>query len=268
MAESESGVYAGENSGRAMKQRHGKPARHERWTQGNGAGVLQIGGVDFPPFGGNTPEIALLVNGAPLIIDFHDGGSIGRFAFLVNDAQPQSVAEVERRAASGFVDEAPLSEQIAPLLALMDNGNYTLTLAPLDSETVVCSFDEYDSKTGRSMWYYPWSFPRDGYNHRSPVLLLTQWEISFFDEIIERYVVAINRGEYPALISVGAKDVPARFLLDGHHKMAAYRKCGKAPVVLHIEAEQMSALSPELTIDKNQSSDELLRCLEKQATSH
>ena len=252
-----------------MKQRHGKPARHESWTQTDGAGVLQIGGVEFLPFGGNTPEIALLMNGMPLIIDFHDGGgSIGRFAFLVDDAQPEIVAEVERRAALGFVDGALLSEQIAPLLALLDNGDYTLTLAPLDPETVVCSFDEYDSKTGRSMWYYPWSYPHDGYNHRSPVLLLTQWEMSLSDEIVERYVVAINRGEYPALITVGAKDVPARFLLDGHHKRAAYAKCGKVPVVLHIEAEQMSALSPELTIGENQSSNELMARLEERATAH
>ena len=252
-----------------MKNRHGKPARQESWTQTNGAGVLQIGGVEFQTFGGNTLEIALLLNGEPLVIDFHDGGgSIGRFAFLVDDAQPEIVAQVEHHAALGFVDEVPLSEQIAPLLALMDNGDYTLTLAPLDSETVVCSFDEYDSKTGRSMWYYPWSYPRDGYNHRSPVLLLTQWEMALSDETIERYVVAINRGEYPALISMGAKDVPARFLLDGHHKMAAYRKCGKVPVVLHIEAEQMSALLPELTIDENQSSDELLARLEKRAIAH
>ena len=249
-----------------MKQRHGKPARYERWTQTNGAGVLQIGGVEFTPFGGNTLEIALLLNGAPLIIDFHDGGgSIGRFAFLVDDAQPELVADVESRAASGFVDEAPLSEQIAPLLASLDNGDYTLTLAPLEAETVICSFNEYDSKTGRSMWYYPWSYPRDGYNHRSPVLLLTQWEMLLSDEIVERYVVAINRGEYPVLISVGARDVPARFLLDGHHKRAAYAKCGKVPVVLHIEADKMASLPSEFSIGENQSSDELLRRLEKDA---
>lgn len=206
--------------------------RREEWQQNQGEGVLEVRGGEM--------EIALFVNGAPLIYDDADcAGSVGRFtAFLAVDNPLNTVSSIEEAAAHGFVDAAPLHRQIAPLLQLLPNGQYLLTLeqVPPGYSSPVLS-DYYfgpnwkEGEQTDAIWYYP----DYGYSTWKPVLLWTQPESSLRDDTINKYLSLIEQGERPALITIGAKDHAARFILDGHHKLFAYWCCGVRPHTLHIE---------------------------------
>lgn len=206
--------------------------RQEIFTQTQGENKLELRGGSL--------EIALFVEGAPLIYDAADcAGSIGRFTVLLEGIHPQLTAQIEACAAAGFAEEAPLNEQIAPLLKLLPNGKYTLTLAPMREGSLEYAFDDYQYDE-TSLWYIPYAH-LPGYQI-ADVYLGTQPESSLHDEIINRYLDSIDSGARPALITLGAKNHVARFVLDGHHKWFAYWCCGVTPVVLHIQAEEISPI--------------------------
>ena len=209
--------------------------KQEIWTQTEGESKLEVRGGSL--------EIALFVNGAPLIYDAADcAGSIGRFVVLLDDTRPNLTTEIEAAAASGFAADAPLNQQIAPLLKLLPNGNYALTLAPMRAGSLQYAFDDYQHNE-TSLWYIPYAH-LPGYQI-ADVYLGTQPESSLFNETINRYLAAIDNGERPALITLGAKNHVARFVLDGHHKWMAYWCCGIEPMVLNIEAKKMAPISYE-----------------------
>ena len=209
--------------------------KRELWTQTEGEAKLEVRG--------GALEIALFVEGAPLIFDAADcAGSVGRFTVLLEETRPTIARQIETAAASGFAADAPLSQQIAPLLKLLPNGRYSLTLAPMRQGSLQYAFDDYQHNE-TSLWYLPYAH-LPGYQI-ADVYLGTQPESSLRDATINRYLAAIDSGERPALIALGAKNHVARFILDGHHKLMAYWCCGIEPIVLNIEAEKMVPISYE-----------------------
>ena len=109
--------------------------RSEHFTQTAGAGQLEVRGGPL--------ESALFVGGAPLIFDAADcSGSIGRFTVLLGETRPELDAQIEAAAASGFASDAPLFEQIAPLLKLLPNGEYDLTLGPMEPSSEVMNCEQ------------------------------------------------------------------------------------------------------------------------------
>ena len=213
--------------------------RQEKFIQSQGENKLEMRRGPL--------EIALFIEGTPLIYDAADcAGSIGRFTVMLEDVHPQITTQIETAAASGFVDLAPSSEQIAPLMRLLTNGEYTLTLASMREGSLQYAFDDYQYNE-TSLWYIPYA-DLPGYQI-ADVYLGTQSESSLRDEVVNRYLDLIDIGIRPALITLGAKNHVARFVLDGHHKWFAYWCCGVTPVVLHIEAEQFT---PVLTSEAGQ----------------
>lgn len=215
------------------KRLDGTIFRSEKWQQNEGANILEVRGGKL--------EIALFFNDAPLVYDAADcAGSIGRFvAFLPYRKRLEAATLVAQAASSGFSDAAPLHQQIAPLLQLLPNGQYQLTLEQVPSSySYSAAFpDEYDFgpdwKEGEqtdAIWYYP---------DYSPILTWTQPESSLEDDAINKYLSLIEQGESPSLITIGAKDHAARFILDGHHKLFAYWCCGVMPHTLHIEFQSL-----------------------------
>lgn len=210
-------------------------ARHEVFEQTGGEGKLEVRGGDL--------EIALWLDGAPLIYDAADcAGSVGRFTCLLDNARPEIAATIERAAASGFAEEAPLSQQIEPLLRLLPNGKYRLELAPMRAASLTYAFDDYFDSGFQC--YYPYAH-LPGYV-LADVYLGTQPESSLSDNRVNEYLEILERGGRPSLISLGAREREARFILDGHHKLMAYWCCGVRPVVLHIEAERMTPIPYDL----------------------
>ncbi|HVF85226.1 MAG TPA: hypothetical protein VM821_04535, partial [Abditibacteriaceae bacterium] len=220
--------------------------RSEDWQQSQGEGVLEVRG--------NKSEIALFVNGAPLIYDAHDGGgSVGRLVtFLPGSKRLEAANFIAQAASSGFADAAPLHQQIAPLFQLLPDGQYQLRLEQVPPGYGSPVLSDYDLgpnwKEGEqidTIWYYP----EYGQNVWQPVLLWTQPESSLEDDTINKYLSLIERGERPALITIGAKGHAARFVLDGHHKLFACWCCGVKPHTLHIEFQFLVPIPWKLAND-------------------
>lgn len=222
--------------------------RSEKWKQNDGANILEVRGGDL--------EIALFLNGAPLVYDAADcEGSIGRYvAFLPYGQRLEATTLIAQAACSGFADAAPLHQQIAPLLQLLPNGRYQLTLEQVRfGYSYSAAFpSEYDFgstwKEGAQtdvIGYYP----DYGEHIRQPILTWTQPESSLEDDTINKYLSLIERGESPAMITIGAQNHAARFILDGHHKQYAYWCCGVRPRTLHIEFSSMVPIPWNLAND-------------------
>jgi hypothetical protein len=207
------------------------PPRLEQFTQTNGKGILELRGSGM--------EIGLWVAGAPLVFDAADcGGSIGRFTILLSgESRPEIDAQIARAAAQGFSASKSLVDAVRPLLDLMPNGNYDLSLQTLrygaGEGGLVDWHDHQMTPSGGKAWIYA-----DG-----PVLIFTQPYDLLDDETILNYAYAIERGAQPAAIVWTARGETAQFVLDGHHKFAAYWILKRDPPMLVIESEPTQTVS-------------------------
>lgn len=207
--------------------------RSERFTQTNGKGVLELRGGEL--------EIGLWVGGAPLVFDAADcDGSIGRFTLLLHgEPRPEIDAQIARDAAQGFSGSKSLAEAVRPLLDLMPNGDYDLSLQTLRygaGESQVTTWEDHQmSPRGGKAWIYPDNL----------VLIFTQPYDSLDEETILNYAYAIERGQQPAAIVWTAHGQTAQFVLDGHHKFAAYWLLQRDTPMLLIESEPTQPVSLE-----------------------
>ncbi len=205
--------------------------RSERFTQTNGRGVLELRGGDL--------EIGLWVGGAPLVFDAADGGpSLGRFTILLDGKpRPEIDAQIAREAAQGFTDAKSLAEALRPLLDLMPNGEYELSLQTLRygaSDYQVTDWDAHQKfSRGRRASIYPYDL----------VLIFTQPYDSLDEETILNYAAAIEAGQQPTAIVWTARDQTTHFVLDGHHKFAAYWLLQRDTPMLLIESELTQPVS-------------------------
>jgi hypothetical protein len=205
--------------------------RPERFTQTNGKSILELRGSGL--------EIGLWVAGAPLVFDAADcGGSVGRFTILLDgQSRPEMDAQIARDAAQGFSASKSLAAAVRPLLDLMPNGHYDLSLQTLRYGAgrggLVDWHDHQLTPRGGKAWTFA-----DG-----PVLIFTQPYDLLDDETILNYVDAIEGGAQPAAIVWTARGETAQFVLDGHHKFAAYWLLKRHAPMLLIESEPTQAVS-------------------------
>ena len=217
--------------------------REENFVQTKGEGKLEVRG-------GNL-EIALFLNGEPLIFDAADcGGSVGRFTTFLDENSLVYDAQIAEMAAQGFQNLAPLQTQIEPLLRLLPDGNYRLTLETMHPQSFFyCWEDAFEERDSDTIWYYP----ADDHYNPSPVLFTTQPQSLLNRKTVISYSEQIGVRVRPALITIGAKNHLARFVLDGHHKLFAYQAMRVAPPMLHIECEKMAPISYDFALQISKS---------------
>lgn len=62
---------------------------------------------------------------------------------------------------------------------------------------------------------------------------------------VDAYASRISGGARPAAVTVRPPGGGPRYLIDGHHKLAAYRRTGVAPLLVEITREQAVPLRRE-----------------------
>jgi hypothetical protein len=191
------------------------------------------GGQGYIEVVGDASGSMLLLAGDPAVVGGSDGsGSIGMLAGLAGAGAP-TPAEVKSLVdwlgapglrtvgRSGFA-EPPDPRRLHPLLDLLAPGRYRLTAHVPHTVLVV-------DPAERVTWWC------DG--DAEVVLVLT-------DRV--RSAAAVNRfrrqigtgGAWPAVIALFASpDAEIGYLLDGHHKLAAYRQIGNNPMLISIRPE-------------------------------
>ncbi|GAA1660943.1 hypothetical protein GCM10009830_02550 [Glycomyces endophyticus] len=188
----------------------------------DGDGTLAVGGHDGAS--------SLRVGWRPLIVEGYTGsGSIDRFAIRTRDARHrESLRDMRERLRFPERDADPV-ELAAPILKLLAPGAYGVRRWP-DANVHIEPFGE-----NRSAWWYPYeAIGTEG----TAVIPTDHWPPPG-EETIARYAAAIEAGQRPLAILLrseppGDEQDCAAFLIDGHHKLAAYRRTGTDPHFLDI----------------------------------
>lgn len=182
------------------------PQGYEPAVADDPRGVLDLRGDDL--------HLQLAVHGiTAALVWWYDGGSTGRY-FAWTHALDEAAALVAalERPLIGPADPRPLAEQAAPWLACLRPGRYALAW-------IAGGNADPDIRRGRSQGACSW-FGDEGR------LVETQPESRIEPARVDRFAAEIAAGARPPLVTLGLWDNHDRFLLDGHHRLRAYRKLG------------------------------------------
>ncbi|GAA1984869.1 hypothetical protein [Amycolatopsis minnesotensis] len=206
----------------------------ERVAISDGTGTIDIRGGS--PYGWAVESLLYLGGVAAVLDSTAYEGSIGRLVARAPSlpARPDLVASLRIALATGQL-RRPLSATLAPLLGLLANGTYELTgpekLAEADPWYVLAP------EPDQPHWLYE---ERD-----DRYLVPTEsWPPADTDRI-GYYRAAIRTGHRPAavLLHVASERRYSGYLLDGHHKIAAYEAEEVLPTVVRIARVDPPALT-------------------------
>jgi len=205
--------------------------RRELVVLGEGKGLLEVRGQE---------ETVLLVEGKPVALNWDDcQGSVGQYLVFTGHTCGSEYVRQLREFVAGGVDEGrPLSEQVAPLLALFAPGTYCLLYAP---STVVESIavHEYSCQSSANqelLGYYPFEECN---------LVCTQTRETLNEERVAFYCEQIRARKRPIVLTTAAEGAWCEFVIDGHHKLEAYTRQRVNPAILSIVLWEAPAISLE-----------------------
>ncbi|MEV4509448.1 hypothetical protein AB0K00_10875 [Dactylosporangium sp. NPDC049525] len=207
---------------------------------------------------GNAMASVLYLSGAPVWVHAYDcHGSVGELAARAGNAGWDAPRPAELSALRDWLSEPGLrverarrgpapadrvhglrAEPLLPLLRLFCNGRYLVSARTMSPKVTV--FDRVEAD-----WFgwYP------GYRDEDDSILATdRWPPPGMGTIEEHWA-RIAKGIRPALVAVGPPGGAGRYLLDGHHKLAAYRKARVRPLVIDIVPAEPRPLPKALFAD-------------------
>lgn len=171
-------------------------------------------------------DYALLVKQKAIAIDFPDNaGSMGRYFYSLpfGDIASEFIALQEMLNTGEINPRLTLEENFRLLIALFEQGRYTVSLYPLE-------IGRYQIEKAPTTYYQT----RD-------ILLWTQPASKINQKRIAHYKELIKAGKRPiaviASMEFAFEDIvhySPGYILDGHHKIAAYLQLGIAPIVINI----------------------------------
>ena len=177
--------------------------------------LVDVRGGDF--------DTLILSRGKPLAINWHDcAGSVAQYLVRAGVSDYEDELASLRHVLDGNIDpDAELVPQIELFLQLLAPATYTLAID---------SFNISDMIEPHAEWN-----PAKDYDNFYPIdttLVLTQPTSSLNDTTIKEYVAKIKSGKRPIVLAVTTKDAWCNYVIDGHHKLVAYRKLNTKPTVL------------------------------------
>ncbi|GIJ67835.1 hypothetical protein Voc01_027520 [Virgisporangium ochraceum] len=196
----------------------------------DGLGVVAVLGNDFASL--------LCLGGQPAVLHAHDcHGSVGQLAAR---AEPGAVRPADLDALRDWLAAPGLNPRrpppagpLAPLLRLLAPGRYTLALStPGWQELPVLD----PAPGAAASWYWP---------TQGDALVVTDHWPPRDQATVESYRARISGGARPAAVVVRAPGGGPRYLVDGHHKLAAYRRTHVRPLLIEIAPEKPMPLRRE-----------------------
>lgn len=196
---------------------------------GDGKGLIEVRGGEA--------ETILLVEGRPVALNWDDcQGSVGQYLVFTGYSRGRDYGRQLVEFVEGEVDGGrPLAEQVGPLLDLFTTGTYCLVYTPSASVESVATLEHPGrSATDRELVGY---YPAD----RNLVCTqareaLNEGRVAFFRE-------QIRAGRRPLVMTASAERAWCEFVIDGHHKLAAYNQEKVRPSVLGIVLWQAPGIS-------------------------
>jgi hypothetical protein len=188
----------------------------------DGDGTLSLGGHDGAS--------SLRVGWRPLIVEGYTGsGSIDRFAIRTRDPGLRGALRELRSLLRKPTENADPVGLARPILGLLQPGHYGVRVWS-EANVHIEPFGE----NGSAWWY-----PDEPIGTEGTAIIPTDLWPPHDQDTLEMYVEAIEHGERPLAVILrseppGDEEDCAAFLLDGHHKLSAYRRTGVQPHFLDI----------------------------------
>ncbi|QDS99237.1 hypothetical protein [Adhaeretor mobilis] len=189
--------------------------RVEEFEITGGNGILELQGDDF--------DTALLFNEKPVSMNWCDcHGSVGQYMLNCDN----QIEAAERLAAirtilSGFMSEdVSLAEQLDPLIKLFRDGPYRCRFFTPEEWSLMPAGGQV-----QEAYPYPDNF-----------LLETRFLTSLNAQTIEKHKRSIQGGRRPIAIVATTGDAYLQHVVDGHHKLHAYKALEVLPSLIEITA--------------------------------
>lgn len=200
--------------------------RTETLVVDHGRGVLDVRGDDF--------DTALLVGGHIVAYQWCDcQGSVGQY--LVRSTSIDSAAAVlafRHSVVSEVPADVSLASHFAEIVNLLADGTYSLQLEDLPAETDVAELEVRQGSALACTNYYA--------GFRS--LVATQPDDEHSSAAVREHLHAIQQGARPTVVTLSAGDALSEFILDGHHKIKAYREASvpiRSLSIFRLDSEQV-----------------------------
>lgn len=182
-------------------------------------------------------DSVLLVGGKPIALNWSDcEGSVAQYMARAGATDYEEKLQSLRRTLDGNLrSDASLQSQIYPFLELFVPGRYRLQYHIACPD---CDYIEYNDK---------WS-PQKEYDHFYPygwVLVFTQPTDALNRERVTKYAQAIQNGHRPIALTGTVEDGWCEFVIDGHHKLQAYRNEQIKPTFISVSRLDAPRLLPD-----------------------
>jgi uncharacterized protein (TIGR02996 family) len=205
-------------------------ARLELAFVGDGKGLIEVRGGEA--------ETVLLVEGRPVALNWDDcQGSVGQYLVFTGHTRGRDYGRQLVEFVEGEVDGGrPLAEQVGPLLALFPPGTYCLEYAPSVAVGTIDTL-EYPARSSADrelIGYYP---------AEERNLVCTQTRESLNEGRVAFFREQVRAGRRPTVLTASAEGAWCEFVIDGHHKLAAYNSERVKPAVLGIVRWQAPGIS-------------------------
>lgn len=200
--------------------------RIEKYFLDNGYGSIDLKGDEF--------DCAIYFQGKPYAINWSDcEGSVGQYLVRTGiKGYEKDLKQIRYIVENGLDENQLIGDQLYPLLKLFKFGEFTLINYEPEE------WDLTDSKLEKQVNYYPLNY----------VYVPTQSMEQLNMDTLEKYENKINGGEKPIVVTASVEGGWCEFIVDGHHKLEAYRRSKKSPNVLNIQKKKS-----KLTIEEGAS---------------
>lgn len=185
-----------------------KTIRSEEVFIGPQSGSLDIRGNDF--------EAALLLNKKIFAFHWSDcGGSVGQHLVRrVSRNNHEALQGMCKSVEKPITPNETLEEHFSEVLSLLASGHYLLALEEIPADSYVVEFLSTEGGNLEATNFYP------GFG----AMLATQPSSKLSSTIVDRFSEKIARGARPFVVTISAEDAWCEFIIDGHHKIPAYRR--------------------------------------------
>jgi hypothetical protein len=214
----------------------------------DGLGVFEIrGSLDK---WGNPFESCLYFEGRLIALNWPDcSGSVAEYLVRSNDGEYQKAAQqLISLQDFNIKDGLLLSNQLHSVIQLFSNGLYELSCTSPDHRDVMIFDLPQAGQLTANHYYQPdnFIFARTIPNHHMNQSRVVWWREK------------ILKGERPPVIVVNQKDAWSSFIIDGHHRLDAYRALNINPVIITIASQNFTKVTDDKTTQILEGFPELL----------
>jgi hypothetical protein len=183
-----------------------------------GCGLIEVRGNEF--------DSALFIDGKPIALNWSDcEGSVAQYMVRAGVTDCEDKLRSLRHVVEGNLRlDISISAQVLPFLELFANGHYRLRYFESPSDW---QFAEFTTS---------WRATKD-LDHFYPVagtLVLTQPSDALRFDRVSHHLERIHAGRHPIALTATMEGGWCDFVIDGHHKLLAYKAAKVAPSFLSV----------------------------------